>query len=482
MCVVSSESENTCHNISIAIRSDYENAIVLSEWILYCLLTPIFIIVGLLGNACIIYVITKGRQISKSLPLAKKLPKAYTYMNLMAIFDFLSCIAAIPWPLLYYWGKKQVASFWKNRDFDSYVPYYQSYLYVSFLSVVEFPLKFTFSKTSDILIIVLSVDRYIAIRYPLRYHRLQGQMNVKYITTSILVLCLLLELPTTTWYETIPLHISNIILNCNKFNSTVITNSTADYLNGTTINSRVKSNFPTPKDNLLNLNRVKRFELISKSYRKDHAFFIYEIIREILLTYIPLVLLFILNINIIFIFTKYLKDKQGMILNTVNRFTSSEKSENINNRLKQPFNCKVRPIDNIDSIIGNSKDKALITNINDQILFDRLPSINLTTANSSTIIKSEHYSDRHLELSKKEKRLTYTMIILIMKYLIFTIPLATVDAIYMEFCCPDSYCLFRDIVTLANFLEIIKSSTNFFIYYTLDETFKRILKSLCHNL
>ncbi|CAK9294627.1 unnamed protein product [Gordionus sp. m RMFG-2023] len=479
MCV-SCESENTCHNISTAIRSNYENAIVLSEWIFYCLLTPIFIIVGLLGNACIIYVITKGRQISKSLSLGKRLPKAYTYMNLMAIFDFLSCIAAIPWPLLYYWGRKQVASFWKNRDFDLFVPYYQSYIYVSFLSIAEFPLKFTFSKTSDILIIVLSVDRYIAIRYPLSYHRFQGRMNVKYITTSILVLCLLLGLPTTMWYETIPLHFSTHILNCNKFNSTV-TNIT-DYLNGTTTNYRVKSNFLTPKDSLLDLNIVKRFELTSKFHRKNHAFFIYEIIREILLTYIPLVVLFILNVNIIFIFTKYLKEKQGMMLNTINRFTSSEKSNTINNQLKQPFNCKVRPIDNIDSNIDNYKDRALITNINGQTLFDRLPSINLTTTNLSTILKSDHYSDRHLELSKKEKRLTYTMIILIMKYLILTIPIATVDAIYLKFRCADSHCLFRDIVTLSNFLEIIKSSTNFFIYYILDETFKRILKNLCNNL
>ncbi|CAK9294630.1 unnamed protein product [Gordionus sp. m RMFG-2023] len=490
MNISNATEEHICH--SIVDVGSHKQIILTSEWVLYCLLTPLIIIVGFLGNACIIYVLTKGYRVSTTAPSIKQLPKAYTYIKLIAIFDLLSCIMAIPWPILYYWGKKHDIWFSNDKEFDSYIPYYyQRFPYVSFLSVVEFPLKFTFSKTSDILIIVLSIDRYIAIRFLLSYNRLQGLMNVKYILTSIIVLCFLLGLPMAMWYSTAPINFSTVAYDCIKFNRTKIGSKINSPQNCTIRDCGNESNFLNikPNDVLTNVNpRVAAFQLISnKAGRKIKAFLMYEIFREILLTYIPLVLLFIININIIIIFSRYIKRKQRMAMtgnSNIERTVASKKSEKTRNRFLPPKlrrdNFKVTPTDKQDSMIIRSSNNTSLSNMKDRISFTRLSPIHpTTTANKCA---SDYSTERRVRLSKKEKILTYTLITLIGKYLIFTIPIATVNAIYLHYYCPESLCLFRDIVTLVNFLEIAKSCTNFFIYYFLDNNFTRMLNNLRRNV
>ncbi|XP_065321299.1 probable G-protein coupled receptor AH9.1 [Gordionus sp. m RMFG-2023] len=69
-------------------------------------------------------------------------------------------------------------------------------------------------------------------------------------------------------------------------------------------------------------------------------------------------------------------------------------------------------------------------------------------------------------------RLTWTVLILLINFLLLSIPVAVINMIYYRYQCYLEKCSFRNLIALVNYLEVIKICINFYIYFFTNIKFR----------
>ncbi|CAK9301249.1 unnamed protein product [Gordionus sp. m RMFG-2023] len=120
---------------------------------IYWVIAPILIFLGLLGNILTLLIIDRLIKMSKSGSVAA----AHVFIKWMAISDIIDCLLFIPYPIMYYIGR------WER------LRYVYRHWYIFYVSRVHFVFLNSFYKISAFLIVLIALDRFIAICYALKY-------------------------------------------------------------------------------------------------------------------------------------------------------------------------------------------------------------------------------------------------------------------------------------------------------------------------
>ncbi|CAK9301350.1 unnamed protein product [Gordionus sp. m RMFG-2023] len=137
------------------------------------------------SNLIILHVVSKIHSIARKIVNRNKVANITTfYAEWLSVNNFIFCLTLTPWPLLYYWGAYNQSLFWRSK-------------YYKFMSNIEFPIRNICSKISTGITLAMSVDRFIALKIPLRYKSLSTLKNSKIGLIIIILASVMIESRTT---------------------------------------------------------------------------------------------------------------------------------------------------------------------------------------------------------------------------------------------------------------------------------------------
>ncbi|CAK9303987.1 unnamed protein product [Gordionus sp. m RMFG-2023] len=151
----------------------------LASNIYYRILTPIIMIIGLIGNLLGFLVIICGKREVKT--VSEILNKNYFALNTV------NCLLMLPWPLL-----DSYENFYKIKPFFEY-------RWNIYLIHYHFPLTMTLMDFGYLISVLISLDQYIAITIPFNYKRLCNLKNARWAIFVSFVYCLVWNIPSSQY-------------------------------------------------------------------------------------------------------------------------------------------------------------------------------------------------------------------------------------------------------------------------------------------
>ncbi|CAK9293336.1 unnamed protein product [Gordionus sp. m RMFG-2023] len=397
----------------------------------------------------------------------KEAHRYYFYVRILVTLQLLFCLFSIPWPFLLYLSFKL-----KVRDFGS-DQYWDSFSFLKFIGDAFFPIKAVLEKTNLFIIIVLSLDRYTAICHPLRHKFYCTRKNLCIILFITFIVCLAWQIPLYKWYQVSEHTVFE--------NVSIILSSSSVY--GAKFNYRFLTKYHRVTIN-----------------KKTKAFDIYEITKEILFTYITLVVLFFLNARTFLKFRKHIGRSKNITMCSPSEFNKDLPNNQLSVENVIPDSKVLNPTHfnrHRSLSVSSIKMEVRINNLDDSTAFDHkdfenslskkcqiaMPSIsemNIKEIQKKTSKISKYRIEFRSIMESSQNinkyRLTFIIMILIFQYFVLTVPSSFISVTYNYFHCSPRTCLYRDLVTVANFLELVNNSLGFITFFVLDREFRNNIK------
>ncbi|CAK9294505.1 unnamed protein product [Gordionus sp. m RMFG-2023] len=351
------------------------------------------------------------------------------YAEMLSAINFAFCLTLIPWPLLYFWGALHQSLFWRSKPYNV------------FMSNLEFPLRNIFSKISTGIVLCMTVDRFIALKIPLRYKSVSTLKNGKIALIVISLATVFMESTTVFWYTLT--YIDFIVMKNYLYYNASANNSIEHWLSrNATSFSEVHTTF------LSNISFISRahsrdqyiniysgyFRAGGTKFSRMRIFFIIENVREVIMVGLPMILIAVLSYFIVVAHRSFFRNKKRM----------KEKSRS----LKDVANI------NNDSSIQND-DKSTITKGN--------------------------RNNAQLKLSAEESRATLTQLTIVIQFFLCEVPQALITAVYNRFSCRslnDIDCKFRDFIVVTNVLQLANHCVTFYVFLVFNDNFRKLLRDL----
>ncbi|CAK9301153.1 unnamed protein product [Gordionus sp. m RMFG-2023] len=360
------------------------------------------------SNLCISHVVSKIHSIAwKIVNRNKGLATVTTfYAEILSVNNFIFCLTLTPWPLLYYWGAYNQSLFWRSKYYNL------------FMSNIEFPLRNICSKISTGITLAMTVDRFIALKMPLRYKSLSTLKNSK-ICLIIITLASVYDRKITCTTTHCRINISNTWLSLNISN---ISN-----IQPTLVQSN--SSILLVKSSIQYINVYHGYFL--ETVPETKLLHIFEILSEILTVGFPMLLIAVLSYFIVVALRAYFKNRKKM---------------------KELFHMNKNKNNNINN-----------NNVRDD--------------NTSKI----HGNRTNFKLSAEESKATLTQITIVIQFYICEIPQAITSIFYYNFMCKsmnDLNCNFRSYLVLTNILMMANHCLSFYIFMIFNENFRKLVKNI----
>ncbi|CAK9299215.1 unnamed protein product [Gordionus sp. m RMFG-2023] len=288
---------------------------------------PLFIILGIFGNLLNLITLFSGGL--KGV--------AYIYLKWMAVADLSVNLLAIPWAL------ENFVYF--SIDF----PALESKAFVTFLCRIDLVLLNGFMKSSVLLVIALTVERYIAVCHPVRYKVLCTDRRAKIAVIISFLIAFAISLPLVFQYQVVPKLLfsslpqnkSGIVNSTNSNNHSLHHNGKNTYQFTNTNDFNIPNNLS--RSSLLKYNDsvvLRMGKFINDSFQDvertilptRYTFDTHKIIsdsvaynigyvwfKEIFLTFLPICLLIFFNFRIAYDFGKIVKKRKKMFEETNSR-------------------------------------------------------------------------------------------------------------------------------------------------------------------
>ncbi|CAK9301470.1 unnamed protein product [Gordionus sp. m RMFG-2023] len=313
----------------------------------YSVWVPLIVSFGILGNMAYFYC---------SGSFLQKRTSAYIYVKLLSATDLFICFILIPWPILFF-------------DSNIYSKFVVKSLSLNFyMNNISWPLRDTFVHFSNGLHLLMSLDRFIALNFPVYYFKNFGSQSkkFKYLAISFFVFSFVMAFPLGLVLKVVPQE--------QKINYTQVISQIAPSL----INQS-KSDYQGPYTNFILYKQATTFTYHAvynvDFYRVDKVF---QKLLAIIMYLIPVGLTFLLNVKSICVFSSLLASKIVTHQKILNRHRQQKVSDikeikeatngidNIKNCNKEvPFINNLKP-DNLleqDSIVSLSATKSHVGKI-----------------------------------------------------------------------------------------------------------------------
>ncbi|CAK9301355.1 unnamed protein product [Gordionus sp. m RMFG-2023] len=373
-------------------------------------------------NLNISHVVSKIHSIARKIVSRNKGLATVTtfYAECLSVNNFIFCLTLTPWPLLYYWGTYNQSLFWRSKYYNL------------FMSNIEFPLRNICSKISTGITLAMTVDRFIALKMPLRYKSLSTLKNSKIGMIIITLASVMIESRTTNWFRTVYVHfiVMKNYLYYNPLSDKYIERWLS--LNNSNI-SNIQPNLIQSNSSILLKSSIQYINVYSGYFlepvTQTKLLHILEIICEILAVGVPMLIIAVLSYFIIVALRSYFKNRKKM-----KELFHNNKNININN-------SNVRD-DNTSKINGNRTN---------------------------------------LKLSAEESKATMTQITIVIQFFICEIPQAITSTFYYNFMCEslnDLNCNFRNYLVLTNILMLANHCLTFYIFMIFNDNFRKLVKNI----
>ncbi|CAK9290694.1 unnamed protein product [Gordionus sp. m RMFG-2023] len=240
----------------------------------------------------------------------------------------------IPWPLLHVMASSKK---WQLN---------YRYGWNFFLAHVSFVLINGFMKSSTLLTCALTWDRYTALTFPHKYKAFSSPPRVIIIIIVCFLTSFIVMIPRTMRFKVFP------ILNSNNYPRYL--NSTRDITISPIINvTKYASKYK----------HDKYYFTLNEQYKEKQVILVYDWIREILLTVVPLIVIIFLNTQIILRFRKLVMRKRLM----KSGFSEPSMQEKLMNNKIKHINPSIS-VENIEESIPNpiEDDAGLSLNMKDK--------------------------------------------------------------------------------------------------------------------
>ncbi|CAK9301353.1 unnamed protein product [Gordionus sp. m RMFG-2023] len=375
------------------------------------------------SNSSILHVVSKIHSIARKIVNRNKGLATVTtfYAECLSVNNFVFCLTLTPWPLLYYWGAYNQSMFWRSKYYNL------------FMSNIEFPLRNICSKISTGITLAMTVDRFIALKMPLRYKSLSTLKNSKIGMIIITLASVLIESRTTNWFRTVYVHfiVMKNYLYYNPLSDKYIESWLS--LNNSNI-SNIQPNLVQSNSSILLAKSSIQYINVYSGYFLDgitqtKLLHVFEILCEILAVGFPMLIIAVLSYFIVVALRAYFKNRKKM-----KELFHMNKNNNINN-------SNVRD-DNTSKIQGNRTN---------------------------------------LKLSAEESKATLTQITIVIQFFICEIPQAIASTFYYNFMCEslnDLNCNFRNYLVLTNILMLANHCLTFYIFMIFNDNFRKLVKNI----
>ncbi|CAK9301611.1 unnamed protein product [Gordionus sp. m RMFG-2023] len=341
------------------------------------------------------------------------------FAETLSVNNFLFCFTLIPWPLLYYWGAYNQSQFWRSKYYNL------------FMSNLEFPLRNVCLKISIGITLAMTVDRFIALKIPLRYKSLSTLKNCKISLIIITLVSIVTESRTILWYRTAYVHFIFMknYLNYNSlldqyFERWLLLNVSNTDLHIVQGNSSIP--FEQASTQYINVYNGYFLDIVFQ----DKLPYILEILSDIISVIIPVLLITILSYFIVVAHRAYFINRKRM-----------------------------KKLSYAHKIINN----------------------NNSNINNNTFISKSPGNGIKLKLSGEESTATLIQITIVVQFLICEIPQLITHLAYKYFMCKslnDLNCSFRDYLVLAHVLNLANHCLTFYIFMIFNENFRKLAKDI----
>ncbi|CAK9301432.1 unnamed protein product [Gordionus sp. m RMFG-2023] len=344
------------------------------------------------------------------------------YAEMLSVVNFTFCLTLIPWPLLYFWGAYYQSPFWRSKYYNI------------FMSNLEFPLRNILSKISIGIILGMTVDRFIALKIPLRYKSLCTPKNGKIALVAIFLISVIMESTVVFWYRT---SYTEFIIMKNYLYYNASLNDSIEYwlaLNTTTL-SKLQGIISLNYSSIFYIDPHNPYINIYSGYlllggtkiSQTEWFIIIDSLREIVMVAFPMLFIAVLSYFIVVSHRAYFLNKK---------------------RMKE-----------LSQIDKNTVIKNNSNNTNNKAFISKRPI---------------------LKLSPEETKATLTQIIIVIQFLLCEVPLAILNSLYNKYSCSDNdlNCKFRDYIMLTNMLDLANTCLTFYIFIVFNYNFRKLVRDL----
>ncbi|CAK9301435.1 unnamed protein product [Gordionus sp. m RMFG-2023] len=348
------------------------------------------------------------------------------YAEMLSAVNFTFCLTLIPWPLLYFWGAYYQSPFWRSKYYNI------------FMSNLEFPLRNILSKVSIGIILGMTVDRFIALKIPLRYKSLCTPKNGKIGLVVIFLISVITQSTAIFWYRTS--YIDFIVIKNYLYYNASLNDSIEHWLTlNITTYSKLQGKSLRNHSSILYIHPGNPYINVYSGYLMQGGtkisnmkmFIIIESIREILMVGLPMLFIAVLSYFIVVSHRAYFLNKKRM------------------KELSQT---------NKNSIINNNNNNS----------------------NNKALISKRPIDSNNIKLSPEEYRATLTQISIVIQFFLCEMPQAILNSLYNKYSCSlnDLNCKFRDYIILTNVLDIANTCLTFYIFLVFNDNFRKLVRDL----